>query len=49
MPTSGTFWMKVPSVLPGFSPSCWNWFVMYETVSSSPLVPGARPSNSSAP
>src|SRR5262245_45056839 len=48
MPTSGTFWTKVPSVLPGFRPSFLNSSSRYLTVSSSPLVPGARPSNWSA-
>ena len=47
MPTSGTFWMNVPSVLPGLSPSFWNSPVRYSTVRSSPGVPGSRPSNAS--
>src|SRR6188768_611440 len=48
IPTIGTFWTYVPSVLPGFRPSDRNASSRYLTVSSSPLVPGARPSNSSA-
>src|SRR5262245_25865389 len=47
MPTSGTLWKYVPSVLPGFRPAFLNWSARYVTDSSSPLVPGARPSNSS--
>src|SRR3954466_12471092 len=47
MPTSGTFWMNVPSVLPGLSPAFVNSLTRYPTVRRSPAVPGARPSNSS--
>src|SRR5256885_4214109 len=43
-----TFWMKVPSGLPGLSPSFWNCCIRYATAFSSPGVPGARPSIESA-
>src|ERR1043166_3413785 len=43
-----TFWMYVPSGLPGLSPSFWNCCVRYATALSSPGVPGARPSIESA-
>src|SRR6478736_8596826 len=48
MPTSGTFWIKVPSGLPGWRPSCLKRSTRKATVFSSPAEPGARPSNSSA-
>jgi len=37
----------VPSGFPGFNPIFLNWSLIYLTESSSPFVPGARPSNSS--
>src|SRR5689334_2173424 len=43
-----TFWMYVPSGLPGSRPSFWNCWVRYATAFSSPGVPGARPSIESA-
>src|SRR5687768_1092428 len=48
MPTSGTFCVYVPSVLPGCRPSFLNSSSRYLTVRSSPCGPGARPSYSSA-
>ena len=48
MPTSGTSCTHVPSGLPGVRPSAENCPVSQATVFSSPSVPGARPSNSSA-
>src|SRR6185503_17996271 len=43
-----TFWIYVPSGLPGWRPSFWNCGVRYATAFSSPGVPGARPSMESA-
>ena len=46
-PIIPTFWMYVPSGLPGARPSPLNWDSRYATVLSSPRVPGALPSNAS--
>ena len=47
MPTMGTFWNQVPSSAPGSSPKARNCAATYWTASSSPRVPGSRPSRRS--
>src|SRR5436190_10565999 len=47
IPARGTSCVYVPSGFPGFNPIFLNWSAIYLTESSSPFVPGARPSNSS--
>src|SRR5205809_4489160 len=47
IPARGTSCVYVPSGFPGFNPIFLNWSLIYLTESSSPFVPGARPSNSS--
>jgi hypothetical protein len=47
-PMSGTCCTNVPSGLPGARPRRVNWPTRHATVRSSPAVPGARPSLSSA-
>src|SRR6266480_4918063 len=46
IPARGTSCVYVPSGFPGFSSIFLNWSAIYLTESSSPFVPGERPSNS---